>query len=146
MASMDATVALDTSQPLTTSLSAVDQLGLPTVVTPAEVARERSFGGSIELCAKVAGFELDKQLTTSCGFDKAQFSRWTSGQEGITWPKLRRLMDKCGNQAPVLWMAYDVGYDLHSMRKRETELQRELRLAREENVALRRVLLGGRAP
>lgn len=35
-----------------------------------------------------------------------------------------------------------IGFDLTGLRKRETELQRELREAREENAALRRVLQG----
>lgn len=139
---MSATLARDASQPHTTSLRGVVQLGLPTAVTPEEVAREKSLGGSIDLCVKAAGFDLDKQLTAALRFDKAQFSRWVSGQEGVTWPKLKMLMQHCGNEAPVLWMAYDMGYDLHAMRKRETELQQELRQAREENAALRRVLMG----
>lgn len=119
-----------------------DQLSLPTSVTPAEVAREKSLGGAIELCAKAAGFDLDKQLQQALGVDKAQFSRWQSGQEGIKWPTLRRLMDHCGNVAPVLWMAYDVGFDLHAMRRRETEIERQNRELREENAALRRALRG----
>lgn len=140
---MRSSVTFDAAQPLATSLSGSHQIALPTQVTPEEVARERSLGGSIELCAKVSGYELDKQLVADCGFDKGQFSRWTSGQEGVTWPKLRKLMDRCGNEAPVLWMAYDVGFDLHSMRKLESTTERENRLLREENAALRRVLMGG---
>lgn len=79
------------------------------------------------------------------GSDKGQLSRWESGGEGVVWPKLSKLMDTCGNDAPLLWMAHARGYDLHAMRKRETELQAELRRAREENAALRRVLMGSGA-
>src|SRR5690348_17557753 len=78
-----------------------DQLAIPVSVTPDEVAREKTLGGAIELCAKVAGFDLDKQLQQRLGVDKAQFSRWQSGEEGIKWPKLSTLMDHCGNNAPV---------------------------------------------
>lgn len=105
------------------------QLGIPTDVTPEEIAREQSFGGSIDLCAKVAGYTLDKNLTLELGLDKAQFSRWQNGTEGVTWPKLRRLMELCGNNAPVLWMLHQLGYDLHSLRMRETETERALRIA-----------------
>lgn len=119
-----------------------DQLAIPVSVTPEEVAREKTLGGAIELCAKVAGFDFDKQLQTALGVDKAQFSRWQSGEEGIKWPKLVALMDHCGNNAPVLWMAYARGFDLHALRMRETETERENRLLREENAALRRVLVG----
>ena len=107
-------------------------------VRPEEVMRERSLGGAIELCAKVAGFELDKILAAELDVDKGQFSRWTTGTEGIKWPKLRALMGVCGNDAPALWMVHDLGYDLASLRRRETELERDNRLLREENAALRR--------
>lgn len=108
------------------------QAGIPVEVTPREIEREKSLGGAIGLCAKAAGFELDKTLQQELEVDKAQFSRWQSGQEGIVWPKLVRLMDICGNDAPLFWMLYQRGYDLHSLRPRETELERELREAREE--------------
>jgi hypothetical protein len=119
----------------------VHQLGIPSDVTPHEVARERSLGGSIDLCAKAAGIE-PKELQAELRLDKAQWSRWVSGQEGIVWPKLELLMDRCGNDAPVLWMNHARGYDITAMRRRESELERELRQAKEENAALRRVLQG----
>lgn len=123
-----------------------NQLSLPSIVTPEEVAREQTLGGAIELCAKVAGFDFDKQLQTALSVDKGQFSRWQNGQEGVKWPALAKLMDYCGNDAPVLWMNYARGYDLHAMRQRETELEKKLREVREENAALRRVLIGQGTP
>lgn len=120
------------------------QLGFPSDVTAQEIARETSLGGSIDLCAKVAGLE-PKELQAELRLDKAQWSRWTSGQEGILWPKFQAVMDRCGNDAPLLWMNYARGYDLASMRKRETDLEKQNRLLREENAALRRVLQGGNA-
>lgn len=53
-------------------------------------------------------------------------------------------MDLCGNDAPLMWMLHDRGYEIGSMRKRETETERQNRLLREENAALRRVLMGGK--
>jgi len=50
--------------------------------------------------------------------------RWEAGTEGVVWPKLAALMDVCGNDAPVLWMCHARGYDLHAMRKQESETQR----------------------
>lgn len=119
------------------------QLAIPVPVPLDEVSRKRSLGQSIELCAELAGFELDKELTTELKFDKAQFSRWTSGQEGIMWPKLVKLMDACGNDAPLLWMLAQRNWDIASLRRKETELERENRLLREENVAYRRALMSG---
>jgi plasmid maintenance system antidote protein VapI len=108
------------------------QAGIPVEVTPREIEREKSLGGAIGLCAKAAGFELDKTLQQELEVDKAQFSRWQSGQEGIVWAKFVKLMDICGNDAPLLWMVHQRGYDLSSLRRQETELERENRLLREE--------------
>lgn len=117
------------------------QLSLPVDVSPQEIARKPSLGGAIELCAEVAGLE-PKQIQAGLGLDKAQWSRWTTGQEGVVWAKVAALMDLCGNDAPLMWMAHARGYDLSSMRKRETEMERQIRALREENAALRRVLMG----
>lgn len=103
-----------------------------TNVTVEEIQRKKTLGSAIELCAELGGFALDKQLSTTLGVDKAQFSRWTNGTEGILWPKFTALMDACGNDVPLLWMAHARGYDIASIHKRETELERENRLLREE--------------
>ena len=118
------------------------QMALPVRVALDEINRAKSLGKSIEICASLAGYELDKELQQRLNVDKAQFSRWLSGSEGVVWPKFSALMDVCGNDAPVLWMLAQRGYDLASVRKVETELPRENRLLREENAALHRVLMG----
>jgi hypothetical protein len=109
-----------------------NQISLPANVRPDEVERQKSLGDAIALCANVGGYALDKTLQLELGVDKAQFSRWQSGDEGIRWPKIVQLMDTCGNDAPLLWMLHARGYDLHSIRKLETETERSLREAREQ--------------
>lgn len=114
-------------------------------VSPEEIARKRTLGLAIEYCAELQGLSYDKELEgamkeSGCPVDKTQLSRWQSGQEGIKWEKLEAVMDVCGNDAPLFWMLHQRGYDLHSLRKRETETERENRFLREENAALRRVL------
>lgn len=121
----------------------ISQVAIPVSVPVEEVARKKSLGSAIELCAELAGFGLDKTLQQELEVDKAQFSRWQSGTEGISWPKFERLMDLCGNDAPLLWMLHQRGYDLNSVRKTETEIEKQNRMLREENAALRRVLTGG---
>lgn len=111
------------------------QIALPIEVRPEEIARKQTLGAAIELCADLAGYALDKTLQTELGVDKAQFSRWHSGQEGIVWPKFTRLMDVCGNDAPLLWMNYQRGWDLSAMRKRQTEVERELEAERHARIA-----------
>lgn len=96
-----------------------------------EIARKATLGKAIELCIELSEFEADKQLQSAMGVDKAQFSRWISGQEGIKWEKISDLMDLCGNDAPLLWMLHTRGYDVNSLRRKETETEKALRLANE---------------
>lgn len=108
----------------------MNQLGIPVDVAPAMVAMQPTLGEAIDLCAKVAGLE-GKQVESDLKLDKAQWSRWKSGGEGVVWPKLQAVMDRCGNDAPLLWMLHSRGYDISSLRKRETETERKLREAEE---------------
>lgn len=121
----------------------MNQVAIPVEIRPEEIARKQSLGDAIQFCAELAGYTLDKELQQRLDVDKAQFSRWHSGAEGIVWPKFVRLMDACGNDAPVQWMLHQRGYDLHSLRKLESETEKQNRMLREENAALRRVLMGG---
>lgn len=106
----------------------MSQLGFPSAVTAQEVLREKTLGGAIALCAKAAGYE-PKEMTDALKMDKAQWSRWESGGEGIVWPKFTAVMDFCGNDAPLLWMNAARGFDLSSLRRNETELEKKLREA-----------------
>lgn len=120
----------------------MNQLSFPVDLSPAEVIRKRSLGAAIDLCLE-AGSKDAKDVTVDLKLDKAQFSRWQSGGEGVVWPKFVALMDYCGNDAPVLWMLHQRGFDLESLRRQESTLERQNRLLREENTALKRVLGGG---
>ena len=122
----------------------MQQLALPVEIGVSEIERKKSLGAAITLCYEAAGLE-PKQILSAIKADKGQLSRWESGGEGIVWPKFADLMDACGNDAPLLWMVHARGYDLHAMRRRESELERENRLLREERDALKRVLLGNKA-
>lgn len=113
-------------------------------VEPRDVEREPTLGGAIELCMKIGGVarKLDrKKIQTDLRVDKGQFSRWLDGSEGVKWEKLEALQLLCGNAAPALWMYWRSGYDLGAARFRETGLERENRLLREENAALRRAMV-----
>lgn len=114
----------------------MSQIHIPTEIHPEDLIRERTFGGALILCAKAAGHDLDKELYMELEVDKGQFSRWKNDQEGVNWKKLRRLMDYCGNHAPVLWMLDQLGYDVTSLRKKESETERQLRESQEQAQAL----------
>jgi hypothetical protein len=110
--------------------SSMIQLGIPVKVSLEEVGRKRTLGAAIALCADAAGLD-PKEIQSDLRLDKAQWSRWESGAEGVIWPKLQSLMDRCGNDAPLLWMIEQRGYDLHSLRKVETDTERRLRVSDE---------------
>ena len=114
-----------------------NQIALPVCVPADQIARKKTLGAAIELCAEAAGFDLDKTLALELGVDKGQFSRWLSGQEGIHWSKFEKLMDACGNDAPLIWMLHQRGYEITSLHKRESETERALRIAKEELLAER---------
>lgn len=132
-------------------MSEATQKGLELArVTPEEIARKRDWSQAISLCAELRGYNLDKQAHADIEIDKARWSRIKAGTEGIKWSQLEAFMDKMGNDAPVLWMLHQRGYDLHSIRKRETEYQREIRELQEsaaekdkEIQILQRALRGG---
>jgi hypothetical protein len=120
-----------------------------------EVMRKPTLGKAIEYCAELAGYSYDKELEAALArhgvkVDATQLTRWKQGAEGIKWEKFCGVMDACGNDAPLLWMVHARGYDITSVRRKETAVERENRLLREEVTALRRVLQGdegrGRTP
>jgi hypothetical protein len=122
----------------------MQQVAIPVAVEPREVQRKTSLGGALELCAELAGLE-PKQVQSDLKLDKAQWSRWVSGQEGVVWSKFAAVMDHCGNDAPVMWMAHARGFDIARMARYETAIERENRMLREENAALKRVIVGAGA-
>lgn len=106
------------------------QIGIEVDVSPQEVAREKTLGGAISLCAKAAGL-TPKQVQTALKAHRSQFSRWKDDQEGITWDKFAALMDLCGNDAPLKWMLHARGYEISSLRKRKSETERALEAERQ---------------
>lgn len=103
-----------------------------------DIARQPTLTGAIALGAAAAGLEMEKELHIPLGIDAGTWSRMRSGTAGYQWKHLDGLCDLIGSDAPVLWMLHQRGYDLHSLRKRETETERELREARERIAELER--------
>ena len=107
-------------------------------VRPSDIARQPSLSGALSLGAAAAGLDLEKEVHIPLGIDAGHWTRMRTGAAGIQWDKLAAVCDLFGNDAPILWMLHQRGYDLHSLRKRETETERELRLARERIAELER--------
>lgn len=116
------------------------------VVDFALVAKQSSMSKALALCQTLSGLD-DAQFYGTNGIvkDQTQWSR-IMGPSKHNFPhdKLNVFMDIAGNEVPLYWLAYSRGYDLHSMHKRESETERENRLLKEENAALRRVLMGAK--
>lgn len=124
--------------PLTAHVQAVD---------PQLVIRQPTMTKALQLCQTLSGKD-DAQFYGTGGIvkDQAQWSR-IMGPSNHNFPheKLNLFMDIAGNEAPLLWLLQSRGYDLNSLRLLETETEKKLRLAQEENAALRRVLVGSAA-
>ena len=45
----------------------MSQLAIPVDIRPEDISRKKTLGHAIELCAELAGFELDKQLQDQIG-------------------------------------------------------------------------------
>lgn len=124
--------------PLTAHVQAID---------PLLVVRQPSMTKALQLCQTLSGKD-DAQFYGTGGIvkDQAQWSR-IMGPSSHNFPheKLNLFMDIAGNEAPLLWLLQSRGYDLNSLRLLESETEKHLRLAREENAALRRVLTGAKA-
>jgi hypothetical protein len=103
------------------------------------IAKQATMTKALQLCQTLSGKD-DAQFYGSGGIveGQAQWSR-IMGPSNHNFPheKLNLFMDKCGNEAPMLWLLHSRGYDINKLHLRETETERLLRLAREENEALR---------
>ena len=126
------------SMPLITEQLAID---------PLLIAKQPSMTKALVLCQTLSG-KPDDHFYGEKGIVKAQ-AQWSRvmGASDHNFPhdKLNLFMDLAGNEAPLMWLLHSRGYDLHSVRLRETETEKKLRLAQEENAALRRVLIGEKA-
>lgn len=103
----------------------------PQAVDAALVVAQPSFLASIKLCISLGGFEADKQVYGALDIDASHWTRILRGDAHFPVDKLIDLMDLCGNESPLIWLAHARGYDPASLRQRETETERELRQARE---------------
>lgn len=105
-------------------------------VDPALIAKQPSMSKALTLCQTLSGID-DSQFYGDGGIvkDQAQWSR-IMGPSNHNFPhdKLNLFMDKCKNEVPLLWLLHSRGYELSSLRKRETDTERRLRLA-EETIA-----------
>lgn len=110
-------------------------IGNPVDVDLDEIRRQSSWATVLSLCATKSGLQ-DKLIAADVGVDGSVWSRFKSGQNNPSGEQLIRLMDRCGNEAPLLWLLLRRGYDPRSLRRIESDVERENRLLREEIATL----------
>ena len=76
------------------------------------VRRQPTFSKSISLCAELAGFEYDSQIYQELEIDAGHWTRIMNGSANFPENKLNKLMDVCGNEAPLMWLSDYRGYEL----------------------------------
>lgn len=109
------------------------------------VTQQPTLTGAIMLCVHISGLD-DRDLAKALAIDPAQWSRIKSGQAHFPQERMNRLMDICGNEAPLIWLASRRGYDLQAKlslmeQKLATERHRADKLE-EQNKLLRELVTG----
>ncbi len=85
----------------------------------------------IGLGTAVGGYSTDKEVAEAMGMSVSAYSKWKDNLDNY-WDHLQDFMTVCGTELPLLWQNHKMSYDIGSMRKQETELERQLRLKEEE--------------
>lgn len=102
-------------------------------IDPSLIVKQPSMSKALALCQTLSG-KSDQQFIGAGGVvrDQAQWSRiMSAGQHNFPHDQLNTFMDIAENEAPLLWLLHSRGYDIESLKLRETETERELRIARE---------------
>lgn len=133
-------------------LTLVDQPGLPLTrkvdkfAIPLEmVVKQRSLSQAIALCVQMSGLD-DKEVYMSLEIDAGHWTRIMKGDAHFPVNKLCDLMDMCGNESPLMWLANFRGYGLVVLQT-ESERRAEaaeiaLRAEREKTKMLTALLQG----
>lgn len=111
------------------------------------VARQPSLSAAIALCVQLSGLE-DKEVYLSLDVDAGHWSRVMKGEAHFPVNKLNALMDLCGNEAPLMWLANSRGKGLVLLKSEAERLADEANAraeAAEAQVALLKSLLVGKA-
>jgi hypothetical protein len=82
------------------------------VAVPIElVLKQSTLAGAIALCVQLSGLE-EKEVYLSLDIDAGHWTRIMKGEAHFPVNKLVAMMDLCGNEAPLIWLANARGYGL----------------------------------
>ena len=99
------------------------------------IGRQKSLATAIALCIQLSGLD-DKEIYLTLGIDAGHWSRMMKGTAHFPVEHMPTLMRMCGNEAPLLFLVKEMGYDINSLRPLESETEKALRLANERIAAL----------
>lgn len=97
----------------------------------ADIQGVTSFGAALAKCAEISGSPA-KTVAYEMDIDAATWSKLKSDAAGATGDFLDRLMDAYGNDFPLFWLCRRRGYDPASLRRLESDLERDNRELREQ--------------
>lgn len=86
------------------------------------INQQKTLCGAVALCVQLSGLE-EKELYMSLGIDAGHWTRIMRGDAHFPLHKLCNLMDLCGNEVPLFWLANARGYGLVVL---QTESERRL--------------------
>ena len=103
---------------------------------------------AISLCVQLSGLD-DKEVYLALEIDAGHWSRIMKGDAHFPPNKLNDLMDLCGNEAPLLWLAHSRGKGLVLLKseaeRRAEEAEKERDEERAKVAMLTEILAGRRA-
>jgi len=80
----------------------------------------------------------EKTISIETGIDAAVLTKAKTGQARFNEKNLNDFMDACGSEAWLFYWLVKRGYDPRSLRRFETDIEKENRLLKEENELLKR--------
>jgi hypothetical protein len=89
------------------------------------VAQIPTFNAAVSHCVNLSGLDR-KRIYGALKIDPGTWSKIESGKAAFDHDKLEDLYDLCGNEAPLIWQMNSRGYDWASVRKKQSELERQL--------------------
>lgn len=102
-----------------------------------KIVEIKTFMQSIRACMFQASV-TDKYVYMELGIDPSHWSKMMQGLSHFPPEKLIPLMNLCGNNTPLHWLAYQAGFELRILPK---TLEEELKKEREEKEELKKRLV-----
>jgi len=102
----------------------------PVAVGVETIRRQPTMTKAIVLCADLAGLQNDKDQARALSLAATTWSLIRDGKRAFPHDQWETLFDEFGNEAPLVWLADRRGYVLTP---KESELEKRLRVEREEN-------------